>query len=162
MKRFAPFVQEQYEFEELKPKVRYKELLKPDTDWVEEFSVSTVNGFSTEHCDYDRVSVTERSGGGLQLCFSNRVDGCGSLHHLHGYQREQEQRELLPADGTVHYDPGGTGIRDNQDGGVQRGDQAGVAGVRSDGLKKQQCDDDHKHNKDNLRGDLEGLGDRVR
>lgn len=41
------------EFEELRPRVRYKKILEPDTDWVpeEKYSPPIVNGllFSHEH-----------------------------------------------------------------------------------------------------------------
>ena len=69
MKRLAPFKEEFFEFEELKPKVKYAELLQPDDDWAEElpgnlFS-SNINGLSDEHRDDGRVSVPERNRGGL-------------------------------------------------------------------------------------------------
>jgi uncharacterized protein YciU (UPF0263 family) len=73
MKRLAPFKEEFFEFEELKPKVKYAELLQPDTDWAEEVQIlssgnlfsSNINGLSDEHRDDGRVSVPERNRGGL-------------------------------------------------------------------------------------------------
>lgn len=51
--RYARIGAEPVEFEELRPRVRYKELLKPETDWAEEISPSKVNGVhSDEHRDH--------------------------------------------------------------------------------------------------------------
>ena len=53
MKRLAPFKEDLFVFEELKPKVKYATILQPETDWEEEkiFS-SNINGIPHEHRDH--------------------------------------------------------------------------------------------------------------
>lgn len=44
--------EEPAEPEGAQPKVRYAEILQPETDWVEEISPPKVNGISHEHRDH--------------------------------------------------------------------------------------------------------------
>jgi len=52
MKRLAKFSEPEIEYEEFRPKVRYKKILEPEDDWVpeEKYSPPKINGILThEH-----------------------------------------------------------------------------------------------------------------